>query len=98
MYCKKCGKAVIGNMELCVNCSHCGKNSMGEGSFWIGFILVWFVGLIGLIIAYAMKQSETWRGAKFCFKLIIIILVVAFAILGVVTFVLMQKVGYNYYY
>ena len=48
-----------------------------EGSYWAGFALGFFLGLIGLIIAIAIDKSETKRGAVTGFIISIVISVVA---------------------
>ena len=90
MYCSKCGK--MPDVTPYTQSSE----SANSGSFAVGFILVWFVGLIGLIIAYAMKQSETWRGAKFCIKLVLISVAVVLLICAILVFASMKGAGYYY--
>ena len=107
--CRACGQLIPKSSFYCPKCrkmadttpapisSNTNQGETGnKGSFAIGFLLVWFVGLIGLIIAYYMKQSETWRGAKFCFKLALIILVVVLVICGIVVWAAMKDSGYYY--
>lgn len=101
--CRSCG-AVIPKANF--YCPKCGKmadtapyaTEVNSGSFAIGFILVWCVGLIGLIIAYSMNQSETWRGAKCCFKILIALIVVLLVLIVFVTCLGVKFDGYNIYY
>ena len=159
MYCRKCGREVIGNAELCTTCQEdkrvkcpkcgeltevgrgfckycdayipqniaasansnnytkkckfcrrmmprsniycpqCGKHQAGaNGSFWVGFLLVWFVGIIGFIIAYFLDQEETWRGAKCCFKILIALIVVLLVLIVFATCLGVEFDGYNIYH
>ena len=43
------------------------KEKKDKGSYGVGFLLGFFLGLIGLIIAIAMDQEETKRGALHAF-------------------------------
>ena len=90
-YCSKCGKMSDVKPYSQPYNKHCPSENVG--SFAVGFILVWFLGLIGLLIAHSMKQSETWRGAKCCLKIEVIIVVIALAVLGfILGFVILSQI------
>lgn len=53
-----------------------------QGSFLTGFLLVFFLGVIGLIIAYCSRQEDTKRGAKVTFLVCFLIVLLLFGIVG----------------
>ena len=101
--CRNCGSLVP---KTNVYCSRCGKMAdtvsytyVNPGSFASGFLLIFFLGLIGLIIVGALNQSETWRGAKCCLKVWLIIVLITVVLVGVAYCALSQTGGgyYGYY-
>lgn len=70
---KRCRSCLSIIEKSCFCCPVCGKiadtapvpkkSNEDEGSFWLGFILSCTLGIIGIIIALCLNQSETKRGA-----------------------------------
>lgn len=91
--CKFCGSMMPKSNIFCLQCGK--KQGVAMGSFWVGFLLVWVAGLIGLIIAYSMEQEETWRGAKCCFKILMVLIVILLLLIGFITCLgLQNSTGY----
>lgn len=74
-YCPYCGKRPD------VNPASYSKPTSTGGSYWVGFLLGLFLGIIGLLIAYFKKEDETLRGAihSFIVSLIVSIALVVLA-------------------
>ena len=70
------------------------RNVVSVGSFWAGFFLVWCMGFIGLIIAFATGKEATKRGAKRCLLIVFSFLVVGLLILAFLPD--SSAFGYNY--
>ena len=87
--CISCGCYIPKSSYFCPNC---GKNpntpstssysTPSYGTFWGGFFLTFFLGLLGLIFAFCFGQEETKRGAKHGFIWLIIISVCLGVIVG----------------
>lgn len=97
-YCQACGRSIPGSDFFCSICGKMADASVTHrknvGSFWIGMLLVWGLGLIGLIVAYAIGKSETIRGAKVWFTIHIIVVALLVLVYVLLIKAIMENGGY----
>ena len=59
------------------------NDSYQEGSYLIGFVLVFFLHIIGLIIALVLKQPKTTKGALITFLIYVGVYVVSAIVMAI---------------
>ena len=86
MYCKNCGNEVNKNAVVCPCCG-CSVQSDGTSKKGLGFVLGFFLGLIGLIIGLCMYDSTSVERKTFMKGwLISFIISIALSVIGVIIY------------
>lgn len=70
MYCKKCGKEINEDAVVCIHCGCQVENAKQNNDYEVpkyglGFVMAFFLGVVGLIIGICLYPSGTYARETF---------------------------------